>query len=114
MAISVVLKNDVIEVSGFGKSDSDLDIFAQLSDGLADLKPGLSVNSITVFPGSSDDTFSLKEGSTTGPHLLYLTCEKIDDQKIEYFYGQRIRPWIDISECSFAASSSSRIIIKLK
>lgn len=113
MAISVVHKNDVIEVSGFGKNDSDTDIFAQLSDGLGDVKPGLPVKSITVFPGSADDTFSLKEGSATGPHLLYLSCEKIDDQKIEYFYGQRCKPVIDISECSFAASSSSRIIIKL-
>jgi hypothetical protein len=72
-------------------------------------KPRLT--SIKFNPGAADDKLTIKEQNDGGPECFFCLCQNTYDQRIEYYHGQRIIPYIDFSACTLSAGHS--VIIKI-
>jgi len=67
------------------------------------------IASIIFIPGATDDVLVVKDGSDTGPTVMYVKCADTYDQRVKYFYGQALQPYIDFSECTL--STGHKILI---
>jgi hypothetical protein len=65
---------------------------------------GLPCNSIQFHAAADNDILIVRDGSLTGP-VIFKSKAMIIDDSIKHFYGQRIRPVIDFSECTLNAAS---------
>ncbi|MBS3809771.1 MAG: hypothetical protein KGY38_06435 [Desulfobacterales bacterium] len=61
------------------------------------------LQSIQFNPGATSDVLVVKNGSTAGPMLFSTTADSGSDETIKYFYGVRVAPVIDYSECTLSA-----------
>lgn len=62
------------------------------------------IASIQFDPGAADDVLLIKEQSDGGPQRFFSRCENTYDQRIKYFHGARVMPYIDFSECTLSAN----------
>jgi hypothetical protein len=87
--------------------DSDWDY----SDTFASASDGIYVQSIQFNPAATDDELVIKDASDTGAVIMSVKCADAYDQKIKYFYGAQIKPYLDFDQGTFTAGSS--VIIHL-
>lgn len=59
--------------------------------------------SITFVPGAAADRIVVKEEDDAGPTVFDVTCENTYDQRVKYFHGGRVIPFIDFGDCTFSA-----------
>ena len=69
------------------------------------------IASIQFDPGDADDQLTITDGNDGGPRRVFFNCEDAYDQRIKYFHGSRMVPYIDYSESSFSAGH--RVVIEL-
>jgi hypothetical protein len=69
------------------------------------------LTSIRFNPGAADDELYIAEQNDGGPEVFYSKCQSVYDQRVEYYHGQRVVPYIDFSLCSFSAGH--KVVIKL-
>jgi len=67
------------------------------------------IASIQFTPGAADDKITVKEQGDTGPTVFYVICENAYDQRIKYFHGTRIIPFIDFGDCTLSTGHSVTI-----
>lgn len=122
MANTTKLADRFLQIKGL---DADWSIPGDLA-GFA--KSGLQVKSITVHPTAANDIFIIKAGlpsqattiaaiatTSTAPEILHVKCTGDTDQRIKYFgdKGQRMWPFIDISDCTLGTAANARIEFEL-
>ena len=89
---------------------------------------GIRVKSITFNP-SGADTMIIKEcdpgyvttaaliaaQAATAPRIFDVSCDDADDQRVKYFgeKGRVMRPFIDISDCTFIAAANAYVEFEL-
>lgn len=67
--------------------------------------------SIQFNPGAADDELYVAEELSTGPERMYVKCENAYDQRIKYFHGSRVQPFIVFA--SSTLSSGHKVTIEL-
>jgi hypothetical protein len=70
------------------------------------------ISSIHFDPAAANDKLVVKDGTEDGPRRCVLgPCDNANDQRIKYFHGARLSPFIDFSECVLTAGH--RVTIEL-
>ena len=57
----------------------------------------VKLSRILWVPNAADDVICVKNFSTSGPIIFYAKAADAYDQRIVYFYGEKVRPVIDQS-----------------
>ena len=105
-ANTITHSGNVIEITNI---DSDW----TWTDTLTALTDGIWVKSIQFNPGATDDVLVIKEGSDTGPKILYFKCVDTYDQRCKYFNHRNnvlLKPVFDYSDSTISAGASIIII----
>lgn len=61
-------------------------------------KGGMRVNYILFSPGATDDICLIRDTGATGIILFRVKCANAYDQRVLYFNGDRVRPYLDLTE----------------
>lgn len=68
--------------------------------------------SIEFHPGAASDRLVVKQRGDAGAiRFDSMAVDGVADSRIKYFYGARVIPFIDYSECTF--STGHRVVIEL-
>ena len=111
---NVTVSKNVISITRPGAS-TDWGLHTLSSTAHLDrLEPGIPINRIVMTPGASRDIIVIKDNNKNGVEVCRLECASSYDQKVEYFYGQRIKPYIDVSACTHGQTSSSILKIVME
>jgi hypothetical protein len=96
----------IMLVAGVGDAaNTHVITLASVKELQADVDPaGIPCNSIQFYAAADNDILIIRDGSLTGP-IIFKSKAQIIDDTIKYFYGQRIRPVIDYSECTLNSAS---------
>ncbi len=125
MSNTTIITGNFLQIKGL---DVDWSVVGDL-DKYFD-KAGLRVKSIKFIPSATDDIMVIKEAdpgyattaalvtaqTATAPELFRVKCVDIYDQRIEYFGGvggKIMRPFIDVSDCTFSTASNVRVEFEL-
>lgn len=91
-------------------------------------KSGIQVKRITFHPSGANDVMIIKNGkgdqataaaaiatTATAPEIMHVKCTDDTDQRALYFgeRGQRMWPFIDISDCTFSNAANARVEFEL-
>lgn len=98
-------KNGCLEITSIA---ADWDYRASKPSGWPN-KPRLL--SIQFDPGATDDKLLVREQDDGGATRFYAICQNGYDQKIKYFHGVRVMPYIDFSGSTLSAGH--RVTIEL-
>lgn len=111
MSNTTTIKGNVIVVTGL---DADWDGMAECTDLLYYQNlGGMKVASIRFDPSAQNDLMVLKEGSAAGPVIFKRKAASAYDNEPIYYAGRRMRPYIDISECTLSVAASAGVVIEL-
>ena len=105
MANDVIEKDGILEITGI---NADWDYKASKPANWAD-NPRLS--SITFVPGAASDKLVVRQKEAGGPRRMEVSCADANDQRIKYFHGQHVMPYID--EGNSTLSADHVVIIEL-
>ena len=72
---------------------------------------GIKVDYIFFTPGATGDIVTIHDGSAAGPVIARFVAADIYDQRIIYFFGERIRPYL--ATPAGAPNAAAFITIKL-
>ena len=61
------------------------------------------IASIQFDPGAADDELYIAEQEAGGPQRFYVKCENTYDQRIKYYNGSRVQPFILFASCNLSA-----------
>lgn len=103
-ANTIVRTGNVIHIT-------DIDSDYSLTDTFPSYTNGAAINSIQFNPAAADDQMIVEQGTTSGAILMDVTCEDAYDQRVKYFWNQRLLPVIDFSDGTYTAGSSIIIIL---
>ena len=73
---------------------------------------GVRLHSIQYTPAATDEICVIEEGSDAGPHLFYVKCADVYDQRIKYFGDGLYRPYFDYSDSTGSAGGIITIILR--
>jgi len=80
-------------------------------------KDGMWVKSITFHPSAQDDRLIINEGSVDGASIMDVKCTGATPQdKVKYFqgeFGTYMKPYIDLSDCTFGTIANVKIVFEL-
>jgi len=76
--------------------------------------PGIKVKSIQFNPSAASDKLVIRDGSLTGPIRFDVTCADVTDQRIKYFGGQWMQPYIESTEVTFGTVANVEVIIEFE
>lgn len=80
-------------------------------------KDGMWVKSIMFHPSAQNDRLIVNEGSIDGASIMDVKCTSATPQdKIKYFQGEcgsYIKPYIDLTDCTFSTIGSVKIVFEL-
>lgn len=70
---------------------------------------GMKVYSIEFNPGAANDKLVVNEGGNDGASIIHVECVDENDDKIKYFHpnGRWMKPYIDLSDCTFGAGADA-------
>jgi len=72
---------------------------------------GIKVEYIIFSPGATDDICLIRDDASDGAILFRAKCADVYDQRIIYFAGQLIKPYLDVTEG--APNASAILTIKI-
>jgi hypothetical protein len=75
---------------------------------------GLSVRSIRFNPSAANDKMIIRESSSAGPLIFRVMASAQTDDRIQYYYGQWMKPTITIDQCTLSAASSAYVTIEIE
>lgn len=75
-----------------------------------DLGDYLPMHSIR-FNAAGSDTCVIKNGDENGATIFKATCEA-DEDRIQYYHGQSLRPFLDYSAGSYSTDTEVTIILQ--
>lgn len=75
---------------------------------------GLKVSSIRFDPSAQDDIMVIKEVNASGAVLFYRKAEDVYSNDPIRYNGGRMRPFLDIGDCTFTTPANARVIIELE
>ena len=82
-----------------------------------EFKDGMWVKSITFHPSAQNDRLIINEGGLNGASIMDVTCTSATPQdKVKYFqgeFGTYMKPYIDLSDCTFDTPADVKIIFEL-
>jgi len=111
---NVTFKQNIISIAAPGATtDWGLHTGSITAD-INRLRPGIPIQRIELSPGASRDRVVIKNGSASGVEMCRLECGSSYDQKVEYFYGGRHRPYIDTSLCAHGKTTGSVLKIVME
>jgi hypothetical protein len=108
MANTLNREGNTLEISDIDSDWTWSDTFL-----IAEFPNGIEVNFIQFNTAASTDVCIIKEVGATGPTLFKATANEVDavDEARAYYYGARIKPFLDVGDGSYNASAT--IIIQL-
>jgi hypothetical protein len=96
---------DMAVSGGLADVDGNSDIYGDNKD----YNKGPKTNSIQFDPGAADDELFIRHKTATGPIIFHCKGSDDKDQRIRYYHGQRVRPYIKYSECTLSAGHAIQI-----
>ena len=72
----------------------------------------LYIQNMTFNPGSASDAVCVREGGASGAPIFNVSCASANDQKAQYFGGQRYDPTIATADVT-SASDDAVLVIEL-
>jgi len=78
-------------------------------------KNGMWVKSIQFHPSAQNDRLVVNEGSIDGASIVDFKCtDATPDDKIKYFEGGSfMKPYIDLTDCTFGTPTSVKIVFEI-
>ena len=73
-------------------------------------KEGPIIDLILFAPGAANDRLVIKNGDASGP-VVFKATATTTDERVVYYHGKRMRPFIDYSECTL--STGHQVVISL-
>jgi hypothetical protein len=111
MANTTTITGNFIAVTGL---DADWDGMAECTGLLYDQNLGaMKVASIRFDPSAIADIMVIKEGSATGPVIFQKQVASLSDNTPFYYAGRRMRPFIDIGDCTLGVAANAAVVIEL-
>lgn len=107
MANSITFTENVIELTDI---DSDWNWYDTLS-AFVTSKVGIPIHSIQFKPKATGDHCVIKNGSGTAATLFDKEAADQYDDKVVYFHGEELKPFLDVGDGSYNAAA--KVIITL-
>lgn len=76
---------------------------------------GMQVKSIFWHPSAANDILVINEGGINGPSIVHAKADLDIAPQRFYFgaFGTRLKPYIDLSDCTFGTPANTKIIFIL-
>jgi len=74
----------------------------------------LKVRSIQFSPSAGSDALVVHDGGIDATEVFNVSCQNANDQKVRYYWGQWMRPVIDVTDCTFGTPASCKILIEIE
>jgi len=95
---------NVIATSGSRIVFTTIDTDWKHTDTFSDLEH-IKLDSIIFVPGAASDELIVRDGAIDGPEIIHVLATDTNDQRALYGHGVAVRPFIDVSECTFTAGA---------
>ena len=109
MANTISLDSLVLQISSIDADWTWTDTFPA-----SKYPDGIKVNSIRFDTAAATDVCIIKQTDGSGPRLFKASGNTLDvaDERCQYFYGARLKPFLDVGDGSYNASASVTIILE--
>ena len=76
---------------------------------------GMKVKSILWHPTAANDILIVNDGGLDGATIVHTKASAATDTKVKYFGGAGtwMKPYIDLTDCTFGTVTSTKIIFEL-
>ncbi len=106
--------SNTTKVSGRQIMITGLDADWNIDTDMPGYDAGLKIISIVFVPSATGDIMVIrnsKAGTATDAEMFRVKVTGDTDQRIEYYYGNVLFPFIDISECTLGTAANARVLI---
>ena len=110
MANDITYDGQVIELKSI---DSDWNWYDNLT-AFATSKVGVPIHSIQFAPATAGDHCVIKNTSGTGPTIFDKEATDKYDDKVVYFHGEELKPFLDVGDGSYNAAAKVIIVFSKK
>lgn len=107
MANTIVFTENVIDLIDI---DTDWNWYDTLP-AFATSKVGISIHSIQFKPAATGDHCVIKNGSATAAVIFDKEAENQYDDKVVYFHGEELKPFLDVGDGTYNAAARVIILI---
>ena len=107
---AIVKDGQVITLTGINANWSwfdDLPAFATS-------KVGVPIHSIQFKPGAALDRCIIRNLDGSGPSIFDAECKNAYDNKVEYYYGEEMKPFLEVLGGVYNAAARVIIILSTK
>jgi hypothetical protein len=74
---------------------------------------GLKVFSIRAHPSAAGDIIVINEAGLTGSDIFYAKFSADTSDKVQYYGGAWLHPFLDVSDCTIGTPASAKITIQV-
>jgi hypothetical protein len=67
---------------------------------------GIFLKSIQFHPSAASDVMIIHNEHNDGAELFYASCTAATDERIKYFNGNLVNPFIDITDCTIGTTGA--------
>ena len=93
---TTLYRGSIIQVTG-PNAGADWSLAGAGFSTLDALETGIPVRKISYHSGASRDIVIVKDRNDAGPVLAHFDCTSSRDRQVEYLFGARVKPYVDIS-----------------